>query len=87
MLARGYIKSTTWEKRAFAVFDCETLERQNEADSAIEATLSLVSISVCDTMTRTPWFGCVDDDTEINDSEEGDDFESQNLAKQKLSKF
>ena len=84
-LDRGYIKAPSWEKRCLAVFDCETLENHgggglegsNNADG-VEATLSLVSLAVCDTMTRTPWYNVIDDD---------DDDDDDTRQKQKLGKL
>ena len=80
-LDRGYIKAPTWEKRCLAVFDCETLEFDASSEcgvNGVEATLSLVSLAVCDTMTRTPWYNVIDED---DDYANGDTRQKQKLGK------
>ena len=81
LFKRGYIKAASWDKRAFAVYDIETLERQIDAtDSNIEANLSLVSIAACDTMSETPEYYNVIDDVE----EEEEAGETKDKNKQKM---
>ena len=65
---RGYIKAPSWDKRCFVVFDCETLEQVGSGANGVEAQLSLVSVAVCDTMTRKPWYNCIDDDDDERDT-------------------
>lgn len=59
LVKRGYIDSISFSQNEFAVFDIETLEVACSGDAG-ESDLTLVSIAVCDTMTRVEWFNAIE---------------------------
>ena len=84
---RGYIKKDSWTKAAFVIFDIETLERHGATDNSIEASLSLASVAIVDTMNEDARFYVVgNDDDDDHDGEDNEKDENM-IEKEKMGRL